>query len=114
MTGINAVKSEYSGRHVTLDLLLDKYAELQEVANQLKLLFMPEPAYFLPNGTLVSHPSLKAYVEMEKLMIQTVREFARLTDMLDAKIDTMDDVDTFLESIERTNRPHRSVNRGDG
>jgi hypothetical protein len=114
MSAIQSVTSQYSGAHVTLDLLIDKYAELQGRATELADLAFAEPVYALPNGALVSHPSMKPWIEIEKLLAATTRELGHVARMLDMQVDEVDDVETFLSQIELTNRPHRNVNRPDG
>jgi hypothetical protein len=114
MSAIQSVKSQYTGAHVTLDLLIDKYAELQGRANTLADLAFTEPFYELANGTQVAHPLMKSWIEVEKLLASTARELGHVSRMLDLRVEDVDDVETFLSQIERTNRPHRNVNRADG
>ena len=115
MNAIQAVKSEYASKHVTLDLLIERYLELSSNASQLRELALGEPFYTLENGTMISHPSMRPWIELEKLLHATLRELGFVARMMDAATpEEADEVDTFLENLERTNRPHRSVNRGDG
>ena len=114
MSAIQSVKSQYSGAHVTLDLLIDKYAELQGRATELAGIAFDQPFYEIPNGALAAHPLMRSWIEVEKLLAATARELGHVGRMLDMQVDEVDDVETFLTQIERTNRPHRGVNRADG
>lgn len=111
---IQAIISEYSGKDPTLDLYVQRLVELREKSQVLEKHWMAEPFYEMPNGALVSHPNLKAWIELEKLIHQTCREMGFIARMVAVEKAEDDPLDTFLENLERTNRPHRSVNRAGG
>ena len=114
MSAIQAVKSEYTNKHTTLDLAIERYEELITARDRVKATVMEEAFYELPNGAKTAHPLTKTWMELEKLIHATMRELGFIARMMDiAPEDERDEVDMFLQNIERTNRPHRSVNRGE-
>ena len=109
---LQAVKSEYDGKAPALDLVIERFKEMYGDAAFLKLQWRDEPVYWLPNDIMTTHPAFKAWMELQKLMHNTMKELlvaARMEDLLNEE--KVDDVDTFLENMQRVNRPHRSVNR---
>lgn len=112
---LQRIQSEYDCKAPALDLLVERMKEYHGDAAFLRLQWRDEPVYWLPNEIMTTHAAFKPWMELQKLMHATVKEMASMIQFLEERKPAEDDpVDTFLENIERVNRPHRSVNRAGG
>ncbi len=111
---LQAVQSDYTGKNPAIDLIVERMQEMHDDAAFLRLQWREEPVYWLPNHIMTTHAAFKPWLELQKLMHSTLKELnteMRIVSMSEPS--EADSVDTFLENLERVNRPHRSVNRGE-
>jgi hypothetical protein len=113
-TIVQKLRSEYSGKDVAIDVLIDRYEHLEaDAAVWREQMSNDGIAHRLESGFIVGHPLVKHIIAVERLLHITLRElmFAVRLHNWD-EVDT-DNVDTFLAEIQRTNRPHFNRTRGD-
>jgi hypothetical protein len=113
-TIVQKLRSEYSGKTVAIDVLIDRYELIEADIGAWRMQVSEDGiAHKLESGFIVGHPLVKHMIAMERLLHITLRElmFAVRLENWD-KVDE-DNVDTFLAEIQRTNRPHFNRTRGD-
>jgi len=113
-TIVQRLRSEYSGKEVSIDVLIDRYEHLEADINSWReQVAIDGIAHRLESGFIVGHPLVKHMIAMERLLHITLRELMFAVRLTNWDTEDSDNVDTFLAEIQRTNRPHFNKTRGD-
>jgi hypothetical protein len=106
--------SEYSGKDAGCDVLIQRYIQLEGDINAWReQIAMDGLVFETAPGFKFAHPLLKHLLAGEKQQHYTLRELMFSVRLADFRKDEVDDVDTFLEQMTQTNRPHFGRIRGE-
>jgi hypothetical protein len=113
-TIVQKLRSEYSGKTVAIDVLIDRYEHLEADIDSWRMQVSEDGiAHRLESGFIVGHPLVKHMIALERLLHVTLRELMFAVRLENWDKADEDNVDTFLAEIQRTNRPHFNRTRGD-
>ena len=115
MTAISQrLRSEYSGKDAVIDVLIERYSSLEsDIETWREQVAMDGLVFTTATGFILAHPLLKMLLLAEKQQHYTLRELAFSVRLVDFNKAEVDEVDTFLQNIQATNKPHFGRIRGD-
>lgn len=106
--------TDYSGKDAGIDVLIQRYIDLQaDIQAWREQISVDGLVFTTESGFILAHPLLKLLLSAEKQQHYTLRELLFAVRLADWSKDETDDVDTFLQQMATTNRPHFGRIRGD-
>lgn len=107
------LRTDYSGKDAGIDVLIERYIMLEADIGAWREQINMDGLTTTLNGFLLAHPLLKIMLAGEKQQHWTLRELLFAVRLVDWGKEDVDEVDTFLEQMAATNKPHFGRIRGE-